>query len=558
MKFDILEIQRFIEEKRLFYGQILEKSALTFLKRLANYFTRFFLDFFSSKKSIFISCSIIIIASFFLRLNSDFGVRSAYLLDQTRLSESFHFFPLNHFFASLIVFISSKFNLDLRIASELIINLTGIFSLIICYKILFTKKNEFITRSALYLRHSLLLAACTSFFFRIYLIQFNEYLTFSGIFLALIWPIICICVKKDRFSYIIISLVFIGLAAFLNPIFLIESNLYNKNYFQIIRSDFLLSILFFSFTFSYLKTNNLLKTLILLSALSALFAGFEINYEFRSLFFAFILPAVFYTVFLMIRDDKLQLKKNWLWISILIICAQFDIANFTALTLNLSALWLFFLGKEIWFNKNNSDYSFTKILTLAILISYFVTIIFAMILTKQNLYAASLKSPNYVSNQQYAFIQQYTPKNEITIISDELSDFYPLLLNEEPQSSKDNFSYKNSLFLFKNISEKINNKIQLSLLNKKINDKNNRLIFVRIKNFSRDRCKIGFLENYFYDENFKKIFLQNYQFLSEIEEIEKIKSLRMLSNRESESYEGFEEFSLIRNKIEVYIRKDAI
>ena len=83
---------------------------------------------------------------------------------------------------------------------------------------------------------------------------------------------------------------------------------------------------------------------------------------------------------------------------------------------------------------------------------------------------------------------------------------------------------------------------------------NNQLIFIERKNYWNDECRVGFLEYYFQDEEFKKEFTKNYIFIDEIIVTAKDKTVSDLLVK-ANNQAILDEREVITDIIEVYLKK---
>ncbi len=118
--------------------------------------------------------------------------------------------------------------------------------------------------------------------------------------------------------------------------------------------------------------------------------------------------------------------------------------------------------------------------------------------------STSIKFPNFLSDKivQYSKIYAAGSGDNIFIWSNHISfSIYNYLGNP-------------SSHIYNNL-----NPLHAIDLKNLIKDRNIKIIFINNESEAlrrKDRCMVGFLENYFQDEEFKKTFLQNYQFVGRI------------------------------------------
>lgn len=182
-------------------------------------------------------------------------------------------------------------------------------------------------------------------------------------------------------------------------------------------------------------------------------------------------------------------------------------------------------------------------------LSYFISLHLAAIFS-----AHHNKSPNYVNEQ---IIKNYSEQGgDLTIISSAISGSYPAvnylkIENALPSSQL--------LTLYGKIEDKKEmsavQKYLFLRLKQQLENPQNRLVFVENKLYAYDaQCRIGFLEYYFRDPEFKKLFLQNYVFLNRIIEILPSKQVVEFFN-DGHDFSVTGKSDLIERDIDIYIRK---
>ncbi len=528
---NLIEIQKDLEEKRLIYGQKLENFLWQLFIKIVFFVKNKLITFYNSKYFSATSCITIIIISIYTQSTRDIGFASAKNLKTTIIIDT------------------------------ICTNLLGILMLLICRQIFCHKNN---------LKRFILPLFAWAYFIRIYSLQFNEYFTVNSILvtLSLIYIALKLIKVKNNFEFIIIALI----------IYFISSNFdfsqFNpKDYFIIFKEDVFLILLFIALNYNFIKNNYRLNIFLwasILSAIATIF-GSATSYEIRSLFFSFAIPLIFLTIFLLIKQQKIFWQKKHLLFLILLVIPHFEAAESFAVILNLCYfwwIWPFFNKKPlktqyflvflaifsiilIIFDNSGiiswivcattSFYLITKYLSNryndhfiavnTIILSYIISLILAAILNYQNLYAAFLKSPNYIHDQKAFYIQNYAANSQdlVTIISPQKTAIYPLLtyLGKENKMGVIDLS-----ILYKKFDSTSPIFIKFKSL---IANKNNKLIFIDTNNHFRHKCSVEFYELYFYDTEFRRMFLENYAFLNTIKEID-------------DSYK-------IQKTIEVYIRK---
>ena len=94
-----------------------------------------------------------------------------------------------------------------------------------------------------------------------------------------------------------------------------------------------------------------------------------------------------------------------------------------------------------------------------------------------------------------------------------------------------------SLFKQINGNNKTDSEYVISRLKGQLKSPNNKLVFVEnLPKIDDKKCSIKFLEYYFHDAEFKKIFLENYVFLTRITEITKLSGGQEEIDRDAEVY----------------------
>ncbi len=665
MHFDILEIQKTIEEKRLIWGQKLERflfnklsSAIYFLKKISQ-------KFLSQSNSTFIICALTILSSIFIRSARDIGPDSAIHIDiaQKILQGSKYYydffennFPFVFYLTTIPVFAAKIFSVSPIIALEIFVNLVGILAIYFS-AIILRKAEGAYSRGQIQL---LIICFCIGYFLRIYALQFNEYGDKTSYFLALAFPYISYQIARNNSrSAQLISGILAGLIICLKPhyallpivfelsklrpkeknflsplfckrnsvtLFLVLSYLvlmlkftpeyfaflpefpplyFDANYFHIIQKDIFPLLLLSAVALPYISRHQILKPLFCASIASILIIIFELigDYEQRTIFFSLSGALIAAIVFFLLQEKKINWKRDGILILILLLPPQFDAKSFFEIALNSCYLWwiILFIDKKadrclfifafitivlIIFDKSGEiswlfsalifltlfkyPVSFlakksgqalhlprSSVILISLALSYFISLFSAAIFNQQNLYAANLKSPNYLNENKAFFIAKYAQKNddEITFVVDEINASYPISTYFSKTNSLPSGQFK---MLYKNIYESgaayNENKASSHLLQglkAQISKKNNRLIFIERKNYYADECRVGFLEYYFQDAEFKEDFVKNYIFINEIKTVEKDTVISDLATRKNK----LEEREVVLEKIEVYGRK---
>lgn len=183
------------------------------------------------------------------------------------------------------------------------------------------------------------------------------------------------------------------------------------------------------------------------------------------------------------------------------------------------------------------------------ILSYFISLHLAAVFASH-----PDKSPNYVTDQM---IKNYMVQDgDLTIISSSISGSYPLfnyLKKENALPSSQLLTLYGKIEDQKVMSEA--QKYLLLRLKQQLQNPKNHLVFVENKIYAYDaQCRIGFLEYYFRDPEFKKLFLQNYVFLNRIVETTPSKQVVEFFN-DGHDFTVTGKSDLTERDIEIYIRK---
>ena len=164
---------------------------------------------------------------------------------------------------------------------------------------------------------------------------------------------------------------------------------------------------------------------------------------------------------------------------------------------------------------------------------------------------------NYVNDQMIKTVKNNTKNDdEIEVIANIIPGTYPMINYAGKQNKLPSLQL---FFLYKKISNKskinsVENYLFLRVKEQMLNPKN-QLLFIENKNSYVDNlCLIGFLEYYFYDPEFKKVFLQNYTFLNRIIQYKNLdKKVEFYADEKNLNIS--QSLRIIEKEIEVYVRK---
>jgi len=165
---------------------------------------------------------------------------------------------------------------------------------------------------------------------------------------------------------------------------------------------------------------------------------------------------------------------------------------------------------------------------------------------------------NYVNNEMIKTVKNNTKNDdEIEVIANAISGTYPMINYAGKQNKLPSLQL---FFLYEKINNKnkinsVENYFFLRVKEQMLNPKN-QLLFIENKGSHVDNlCVIGFLEYYFYDPEFKKIFLQNYTFLNRIIQYKNLdKKVELYADEKNLNIS--KSSHIIEREIEVYVRKN--
>ncbi len=534
----MLDLQQNIEEKRLILGKKLEDFLLKKLKNIADFFCRIF----ATKSCAFFGVLFVVLISIFVRSTRDIGYSSGFALD---------FLSINQI-----------------LLAEILVNIVGILSIYFSFLIL--KKSE-ISKNKIVL-NLLIISFSTGFFLRVFTLQFNDFITFYSIVLAVLYPLISLIIKSSK--NIFYWFVFISITS---ASFYFGSDFYAKK--SLLISLFLPLIVLLAYYIQAKKYINWKRDfVILIFIVTAL--QFDPRIFGQIVFNIGAFWWLFVIIFSLSRMDKrlIFLGKN---------PNNLDSINFLSkflLPQNLVS-WLCFIGLAILTvvlisNKNTKEFAWFFSITIFVLLvffyqklhekslgkkefstfsasmiflifSYFINLHLAAIFNFN--YASKYKSPNQVSEQIFSLLNSYKI-GEMTIISDEKRDVYPAA-NYSQRINTSSFLLLQKLY--KNSDGQQEIEFLLKDLGQKIADNKNKIIIIKQNSDNEKQCFVGFLEYYFDDKNFRKNFLSNYVYLTKIvEKEEEEKSVDFFSDDKKNIQELMPNLGeKVIREFEVYVKK---
>lgn len=383
------------------------------------------------------------------------------------------------------------------------------------------------------------------------------------------------------------------LCLLLNFGFYHQKNFHAEIFYQLFKFDifWLISLMFLSLPLlkkKYLQPFFLLN----IATIFLLFLQQSLNYDDRFIIYSLASPSIFLLSYEIIKDKKINWKNDWVILFLILFLPVFALKTFSELFFDLVIFWwIFVLVENFFWRKNkatNHDFlaqffllknfnswlcfSALAAITLRIslignlqffawvfsaiifliflhfnqnffvkkefpklnarvivfLFSYFLALHFDAIFGFKNFEARNLKSPNFINDEVANIIKTFAKNDEkVTFISKEISAFSPLFV----YLGKDN---------------------NITNLKARLEDKKNKLIFVE-----DEKCKIGFIEESLRDSDFKKIFHQNYIFLTRIYQTKEMpKNPHFFADKELEIYERNlgQSLDAIDRDIDVYVR----
>lgn len=401
---------------------------------------------------------------------------------------------------------------------------------------------------------------------------------------------------------------YVALMVFYYPEFISSQNA--KDYsLGVLINDFYPSFLVIFLLYFFVSRDLFLEKILFFSCCFILIPVFEMigGYDQRFTAYSVFLPALLVILVYLVNQNLLNLKKSWFLFGISFLVMQFETQMVFELLVNLVFLWWVFVLVDVFYYKrrdfgvlniskaldavifwlilvlltyismynlfydkyyiiswvlsllmfayyvfSHEKYSegkgFSKVSSVIIIIvsGYVFSLYWQGVVGLKNYQSVKYKTPNYVSEQ---IIKSASQKiGDFIMISDNLADSYPLrkVTNfgyQDPMI----FSYE-SLYQF---SPKADDKFLLDSIKKKISDPENKTIFIK----KADLCSIGFLEFYFRDLEFKKNFLDNYEFYNRIIEVEEKSLDENLYVGEFYDEENIRELTNIISDYEVYVRR---
>lgn len=385
----------------------------------------------------------------------------------------------------------------------------------------------------------------------------------------------------------------------------------------IIKQDIFPLIFFLSATSFLISKNKTLQKFYLFPLAACAIVASEMigGFDQRFLIYSLSLPALTYAIFLLIKNKYFDFHKHGIFLLIILLISQFDAKNIFTLSLDICAFWFVFAlyfryknGKNfnhifcpnnfenwlifcaltiatialifanqafyawlfsaiifscfLFFQQKNhltSKLSIISASAVLLVISFFIAAHLSAIFNFKSFHdgAYNFKSPNSISENIIKISKNLSEERSITIVSHMIPPAYPAQIYLKKENKLPSFQLG---ILFYKIGDKPRESTTgeiflLERLKQQINDKNNDLIFIEVKNTdSVVNCQISFLEYYLRDTDFHKIFLQNYRFLTRISQYEDDEKKVNFYHDEFAQI-AQEKSNKIRGEFEVYVRK---
>jgi len=342
----------------------------------------------------------------------------------------------------------------------------------------------------------------------------------------------------------------------------------------------LTTAVFIKFFYDFIKSqkNNLTTNDVFLIGGLLLLSFLDEDLEtVRSLifFWMIIIPIVSFCLFKKLQKDFPKFSKECSIISLLISLLTFIVVVYIALILaeqkskifNLMSVLIFFcflfLNEKLYqkyYQKSSSFFIFIQSFLAASLLSFYIFTI-----TDSYQGNASYKSPNFFSESliEYSKAHLKEKDDQVLIFSYHILDRMPMVnfLGEGRSDEK-----IRTMFLFDKISQKKSEEANFTInymmnnLKNRMSDKNTKILFINNLTYlmSKDRCTIQFLEYYFQDLEFRKIFLENYKYGGRIFAVKNLKEIPQIEFLSKEK-DSFDNIKLSKQKplydFEIYTRR---
>lgn len=262
----------------------------------------------------------------------------------------------------------------------------------------------------------------------------------------------------------------------------------------------------------------------------------------ESIFFVLTNVSCFWMIFLPIVWKKINSVERLCFIALapltFLSLLNSDLAEISLAISTIILVFILFLGQKFYQKKELSRLSACSVF---LVLSYLISLHIASIFDLKTYYEYhKFSSPTHFTSEIVKVIKHYSKKDESVVsISPGIPGTYPMIRYAGKKNELPFLEYGS---LFKQIGD--NNKTDseqlISRLKEQLKSPNNKLFFVEIwrqmDETDDKKCSINFLEYYFRDAEFKKIFLENYVFLTRITEITKLSRGQEGIDRDAEVY----------------------
>jgi hypothetical protein len=330
--------------------------------------------------------------------------------------------------------------------------------------------------------------------------------------------------------------------------------------------------------FDLLKKEEIARRLFLPIGAAAFLVLLELigGLDQRFVFYSLSLPLTALTILFLCRNHFVNWRRDGFLLASILLLPQFDPQSTFFVLTNVSCFWMIFLP-IIWKKINrveklcfialapltflsllNSDLVGISLAVSAIILVFILFLgqkfyqkkelsrlsacsVFLVLSYLISLHIASIfdlkTSPTHFTSEIVKLIKHYSNKDESVVsISPGIQGTYPMIRYAGKKNELPFLQY-GSLFEQIDGNNKTDSEYVMSRLKEQLKSPNNKLVFVEIwRQMDDKKCSIKFLEYYFRDAEFKKIFLENYVFLTRITEINKLSGGQDEIDRDAEVY----------------------
>ncbi len=319
---------------------------------------------------------------------------------------------------------------------------------------------------------------------------------------------------------------------------------------------------FVKFFYDFIKSqkNNLTTNDVFLLAGLLVLSFLDEDIEtMRSLifFWVIIIPIASFCLYKKLQKDFPEFRKKYSITSLLIASSTFIAVALVGIVLaeqksrifNLMSVLIFFLFLFLYekyyqkyYQKFSSFFIFVQSSLAASLLSFYI-------FTISDSYQGNVfyKSPNFFSESliEYSKAHLKEKDEQVLIFSYHIFDRMPMANFLGNGKSDETIR---TMFLFDKISQKKSEEANFTInymmnnLKNRMSDKNTKILFINNLTYlmRKDRCIIEFLEYYFQDLEFRKIFLENYEYAGRIfaaTDLKEIPQIEFLS-KEKDSFDN--------------------